>query len=172
MLHLIKASNMIRYVIKGRHIYLSIFLICVCLLYNSFRDECSWATNKKNVLPINIAGIELEVELATTFDEHALGLMYRDTLGKNSGMLFIFPKEKFLSFWMKDTRIPLSIAFIKEDGRIIEIKSMKPYSLDTHVSKEKAKYALEMNEGWFKAHNVKEGDTVKIPLPRVKKYPD
>jgi uncharacterized membrane protein (UPF0127 family) len=65
---------------------------------------------------------------------------------------------------MKDTRIPLSIAFIKADGRIVQIESMKPYSLDSHVSKEKAKYALEMNDGWFKAHNVKEGNIVKIPL--------
>jgi len=65
---------------------------------------------------------------------------------------------------MKDTRIPLSIAFIKADGRIIQIESMKPYSLDSHVSKEKVKYALEMNDGWFRVHNVKEGDIIKIPL--------
>ncbi|MBM4065991.1 MAG: DUF192 domain-containing protein [Planctomycetes bacterium] len=113
---------------------------------------------------MNVAGIELEVEVATTFEEHILGLMYRDKLEENDGMLFVFPREKVLSFWMKDTRIPLSIAFIKEDGRIIQIESMKPYSLDTHVSKEKARYALEMNEGWFRVHNVREGDTVKIPL--------
>ncbi|MEP9410531.1 MAG: DUF192 domain-containing protein [Candidatus Brocadia sp.] len=112
---------------------------------------------------MNVAGIELEVELAITPEEHMLGLMHRDTLEDNGGMLFVFPQERILSFWMKDTRIPLSIAFIKANGRIVQIESMKPYSLDTHVSREKVKYALEMKEGWFKAHKVKEGDIVIIP---------
>ncbi|MBU6392510.1 MAG: DUF192 domain-containing protein [Planctomycetota bacterium] len=113
---------------------------------------------------MNIAGIELEVELAVTPEEHILGLMYRDKLEDNGGMLFVFPKEEILSFWMKETRIPLSIAFIKANGQIIQIESMKPYSLDAHVSRETVKYALEMKECWFKMHNIKEGDTVKILL--------
>jgi len=149
---------------KLKRIFLLMILACVGLLCNGFRDVCHGAPKRNKVLPINVAGIELEVEVATTFEEHILGLMYRDKLEENDGMLFVFPREKVLSFWMKDTRIPLSIAFIKEDGRIIQIESMKPYSLDTHVSKEKARYALEMNEGWFRVHNVREGDTVKIPL--------
>jgi len=147
-------------------------LVCVGLLCNGFRDVCDGAPKRNKVLPINVAGIELEVELATTFEEHILGLMYRDKLEENDGMLFVFPREKVLSFWMKDTRISLSIAFIKADGRIIQIESMKPYSLDTHVSKEKARYALEMNEGWFRVHKVREGDTVKIPLTMYEKTKD
>lgn len=107
--------------------------------------------------------------MAITPEEQILGLMYRDTLEGNEGMLFVFPKEQQLSFWMKDTRIPLSIAFIKADGRIMQIESMKPYSLDTHVSREKVKYALEMKDGWFKAHNIKVGDAVKIPLANAGK---
>lgn len=106
----------------------------------------------------------MEVELAITPEEHMVGLMYRDRLEDNKGMLFVFPKEEILSFWMKNTGIPLSIAFIKADGRIVQIESMEPYSLDTHVSKEKVKYALEMKEGWFRVHKVKEGDRVRIPL--------
>ena len=157
---------------KRRHLYLLAVLVCVNLLCKGFWAECYGEPKRNKVLPINVAGIELEVELATTFDEHALGLMYRDKLEKNGGMLFVFPKENFLSFWMKDTRIPLSIAFIKENGRIVQIESMKPYSLDTHVAKEKAKYALEMNEGWFRVHNVREGDTVKIPLTMYEKIKD
>ena len=157
---------------KVKHVFLLMMLVCVGLLYNGFCDVCCCASKKNKVLPINVAGIELEVELATTFEEQILGLMYRDKLEENDGMLFFYPKEKVLSFWMKDTRIPLSIAFIKADGRIIQIESMKPYSLDTHVAKEKAKYALEMNEGWFKAHNVREGDTVKIPLAMYEKTKD
>ena len=157
---------------KLRHLSLSMFLVCVGLLCNGFRDVCYGEPKRNKVLPINVAGIELEVELATTFEEQVLGLMYRNKLEENGGMLFVFPREKFLSFWMKDTRIPLSIAFIKADGRIIQIESMKPYSLDSHVSKEKAKYALEMNEGWFRVHNVGEGDTVKIPLTMYEKGKD
>ena len=147
-------------------------LFYVSLLCKGFWDECYGEPKRNKVLPINVAGIELEVELATTFEEQVLGLMYRDKLEENGGMLFVFHKEKLLSFWMKNTRIPLSIAFIKEDGRIIQIESMKPCSLDTHISKEMAKYALEMNEGWFRAHNVREGDTVKIPLPMYEKIKD
>ena len=157
---------------KLKRIFLLMIFAYVGLLCNGFRDVCDGAPKRNKVLPINVAGIELEVEVATTFEEHILGLMYRDKLEENDGMLFVFPREKVLSFWMKDTRIPLSIAFIKADGRIIQIESMKPYSLDTHVSKEKAKYALEMNEGWFKAHNVREGDTVKIPLTMYEKTKD
>ena len=155
-----------------KHIFLLVILVCVGLLYNGIWRVSCGEPKRNKVLPINVAGIELEVELATTFEEQGLGLMYRDKLEENGGMLFVYPRENLLSFWMKNTRIPLSVAFIKENGRIIQIESMKPYSLDTHVSKEKAKYALEMNEGWFKAHNVREGDTVKIPLAMYEKTKD
>ena len=154
---------------KRRRLYLLAVLVCVSLLCKGFWDVCYGEPKRNKILPINVAGIELEVELATTFEEQSLGLMYRDKLEENGGMLFVYPRENFLSFWMKDTRMPLSIAFIKADGRIIQIESMKPYSLDTHVSKEKAKYALEMNEGWFRIHNVREGDTVKMPLTMYEK---
>lgn len=157
---------------KRRCLYLLAVLVCVSLLCKGFWDVCYGEPKRNKSLPINVAGIELEVELATTFEEQSLGLMYRDKLEENGGMLFVYPRENILSFWMKDTRIPLSIAFIKADGRIIQIESMKPYSLDTHVSKEKAKYALEMNEGWFRIHNVREGDTIKMPLAMYEKAKD
>lgn len=157
---------------KRRCLYLLAVLVCVSLLCKGFWDVCYGEPKRNKILPINVAGIELEVELATTFEEQSLGLMYRDKLEENGGMLFVYPRENILSFWMKDTRIPLSIAFIKADGRIIQIESMKPYSLDTHVSKEKAKYALEMNEGWFRIHNVREGDTIKMPLAMYEKAKD
>lgn len=157
---------------KRRRLYLLAVLVCVSLLCKGFWDACYGEPKRNKILPINVAGIELEVELATTFEEQSLGLMYRDKLEENGGMLFVYPRENFLSFWMKDTRIPLSIAFIKADGRIIQIEPMKPYSLDTHISKGKAKYALEMNEGWFRIHNVREGDTVKMPLTMYEKTKD
>src|SRR3989337_4236641 len=145
-------------------------LILVGFIFNVFVG-CA-KSRKGRKLPINVAGIELEIELAITPEELSTGLMYRDRLDDNQGMLFVFSKERILSFWMKDTRVPLSIAFIKANGRIVQIESMKPYSLDSHVAKEKAKYALEMNEGWFRVHNVREGDTVKIPLTMYAKIKD
>lgn len=152
---------------KEQKYFLIVLFICVWLIYNGCLGICPGEAKRNKVLPISVAGIELEVEVAITPEEQILGLMYRDTLGDNEGMLFVFPKEKQLSFWMKDTRIPLSIAFIKADGRIIQIESMRPYSLDTHVSREKVSYALEMKSGWFKARNIKEGDTVKIPRANI-----
>lgn len=155
---------------KGwKYFFLIVLFICAWAIYNDHLGICLGEVKRNKVLPISVAGIELEVEVAITPEEQILGLMYRDTLEDNEGMLFIFPKEKQLSFWMKDTRIPLSIAFIKADGRIMQIESMKPYSLDTHVSREKVKYALEMKDGWFKAHNIKVGDAVKIPLANAGK---
>lgn len=140
-----------------------ITMLCLYGGHSTFSGIYCDGLKKNKVIPINVAGIELEVELAITPEEVALGLMYRNKLEDNEGMLFAFSKERFLSFWMKNTPTPLSIAFIKGDGKIIQIESMKPYSLDNHVSKEKVMYALEMKNGWFKMHNVKEGDMVKIP---------
>jgi uncharacterized membrane protein (UPF0127 family) len=139
-------------------------LICVfqSILFITHAVCHSEVKRNKEILPISVAGIDLKVELAITPEEHVLGLMYRDKLEDNEGMLFVFPKEEILSFWMKNTSIPLSIAFIKANGRIVQIESMDPYSLDTHVSKEKVKYALEVKEGWFRMHNVKEGDIVRM----------
>jgi uncharacterized membrane protein (UPF0127 family) len=88
--------------------------------------------------------------------------MFRDALDKDHGMLFIYPQEKNLSFWMKNTRIPLSIAFINSKGIITQIDSMTPYSLMSHTSKEKVKYALEMEQGWFRKNGIKIGSKISL----------
>src|SRR5574341_2349311 len=109
---------------KWNQLFLTTIFAFANLLYNSF-SAVSYCDQKRNkVMPISVSGIEVQIELATTPDEQILGLMYRDKLEDNGGMLFIFPRQKILSFWMKDTRIPLSIAFIKADGRITQIESM------------------------------------------------
>ena len=125
---------------------------------------CQGAPKRNKTALIDVNGHDLSVELAITQEEQMTGLMNRDALGSDEGMLFIFPQEQILSFWMKNTLIPLSIAFIKIDGRIVQIDSMEPYSLDSHFSREKVKYALEMNDGWFTKHGVDVGDLVRIPL--------
>jgi len=143
-----------------KYFFLAVF--SVCIVYNCLRTNC-YGNPEKKVVTISISGTDLEVELAITHEEHMEGLMYRDTLEDNKGMLFVFPENRILSFWMKNTYIPLSIAFINEEGLITQIEAMKPLSLDLHESKEKVRYALEVKANWFNIHNVREGDTVRMP---------
>ncbi|MEE9584987.1 MAG: DUF192 domain-containing protein [Candidatus Brocadiales bacterium] len=112
---------------------------------------------------ISVGGKEVYVELAASEEKRNLGLQFRTYLEEDHGMLFIFPTEGRHAFWMKDTHIPLSIAFIKENGAITQIEEMEPDSLEHHTSREKVKYALEMEGGWFERNNVHAGDPVTIP---------
>ncbi len=89
--------------------------------------------------------------------------MFRERLGKDEGMLFVYAEEETLSFWMKNTRLPLSIAFIDKKGKIVDIQDMEPFTLQTYVSASPAKYALETNQGWFTRNGILAGDFVKLP---------
>ncbi len=103
------------------------------------------------------------VELATTPPERRKGLMFRRSLAQDTGMLFVYPDPAERSFWMKNTLIPLSIAYADESGRIVRILEMLPdpgtgAPLPRYLSGEPAIYALEMERGWFNAHGIREGD--------------
>jgi len=113
-------------------------------------------------IPLYVRDKEIRVEVAQTPGERSYGLMGRKHLGKDEGMLFIFETEDTHGFWMKDTFLPLSIAFIAKDGRIVWITDMKPLTLDTHVPPRPVLYALEMNRGWFSSNRVKVGDVVRF----------
>jgi hypothetical protein len=108
-------------------------------------------------------GVELTVELARTAGERSRGLMFREELAEDGGMLFVFPEDTEAGFWMRDTLIPLSIAFIAADGTIVDIQDMEPLSEDTHRPPEAYLYALEVNQGWFGHHGFGPGDRVEIP---------
>ncbi|MDI6755164.1 MAG: DUF192 domain-containing protein [Thermodesulfobacteriota bacterium] len=108
---------------------------------------------------------KIRVEVVRTEGEKAKGLMFRESLGEDEGMIFVYAGEEILSFWMKNTRIPLSIAFIDQRGRIVDIQDMEPFSLRTHVSARPAQYALEMNKGWFQRNGIGVGDFVKFSPP-------
>lgn len=103
------------------------------------------------------------VEIAVTEESKTRGLMWRKSLSSDSGMLFIYPAEQPLHFWMKNTYIPLSIAFIKSDGTITQITSMQPLTEEITSSSERVQYALEMNRGWFERNNIQRGDKVFFP---------
>jgi uncharacterized membrane protein (UPF0127 family) len=113
-------------------------------------------------IPLFIKDREIRVEVARTPEERAQGLMGRERLGKDDGMLFIFEVEDRHGFWMKNTLIPLSIAFIDREGRIVRITDMMPLTLDSHDPPRPVLFALEMNRGWFKTNGIREGDVVRF----------
>ena len=110
--------------------------------------------------------VEVRVEIADSDSERARGLMHRTALAENRGMLFVFRSEERLSFWMKDTLIPLSIAFMDSEGRIVDIQDMKPLDDDppSYVSARPARYALEVNQGFFEERGVEVGDRAELPV--------
>jgi uncharacterized membrane protein (UPF0127 family) len=113
-------------------------------------------------IPLYIKDKEIWVEVAKTPEETSRGLMGRKHLGKDEGMLFIFEREDYHAFWMKDTPIPLSIAFIDKHGKIVAIREMKPLTLNTYDPPEPVLYALEMNRGWFTQNGIKAGEVVRF----------
>jgi len=109
---------------------------------------------------------EVEVEIADDDAERQRGLMERTALAENAGMLFVFEGEQALSFWMRNTLIPLSIAYIDAEGRIVDIQDMQPLDETSHPSAEPAQYALEVNQGFFAERGIEVGDEVELPNPR------
>lgn len=114
-------------------------------------------------------GKKIKVEIATTAEEKSKGLMYRKSLPADTGMLFIFPIEQVLSFWMKNTYIPLTIAFFDTKMKLLETKDMEPHlgpvsddKLPHYESARPAKYALEMPVGWFAKNKIKPGVTFRL----------
>jgi len=99
----------------------------------------------------------IQAEVAKTPQEHAIGLMFRQTMPTNDGMLFIFERPSQQCFWMKNTLLPLSVAFVADDGSITNIEAMKPQTLDSHCSTKEVRYVLEMNDGWFAKRGIKPG---------------
>ena len=104
------------------------------------------------------AGIHLiRAEVAADFTSRMTGLMHRKAMAQNAGMLFIFDEQSIHCMWMKNTLIPLSVAFIGDDGAIVSIADMEPHSEQSHCAAKPVRYALEMNRGWFAARGIKPG---------------
>ena len=115
---------------------------------------------------ITVGAHPLKVEIAASDPQRSQGLMYREKLGKNDGMLFIFDEVGYHSMWMKNTLLPLSVAFVDEKGEILNILDMAPQTLDSHTAAGPARYAIETNKGWFAEKKIKAGDKVTgLPKP-------
>lgn len=105
------------------------------------------------------AGIhQIDAQVAVTENQHAVGLMYRNEMPSNEGMLFVFEQPSVQCFWMKNTRIALTAAFVADDGTIVNLENMKPQTTESHCSLKPVRYVLEMNQGWFAKKGIKAGN--------------
>jgi hypothetical protein len=139
-------------------------VLASCLLFLASLPLLADVTFKTS--QVKVAGHPLKVELAIEEPQRLQGLMYRKSLGKEDGMLFIFDEPGYHSIWMKNTLIPLSVAFVDKDGVILNIADMEPQTLDSHMAAGPAVYAIETNRGWYADKKVKAGDKV-TGLPKA-----
>ncbi len=108
------------------------------------------------------AGIHnINAELASTPQQREIGLMFRSAMPASDGMLFVFERPAQQCFWMRNTLIPLSVAFVGDDGSVVNIDDMKPQTLDSHCSAKPVRFVLEMNEGWFAKRGIKAGSRLR-----------
>jgi len=119
-------------------------------------------------VPLTIDGKSLLVEVAMDEASRKQGLMHRESLPKNEGMLFIWPEPSDVtrynprpSFWMRNTSIPLSLAFIDDEGKILQIEPLRPYDERSTMSKYDVRFALEVNQGWFEEHGIGPGSRIE-----------
>lgn len=118
---------------------------------------CLQAQAAMPLVELNIGKHALTAEVAANDPDRMQGLMHRRMLPENRGMLFVFPNVAYHGMWMMNTYIPLSVAFIDDKGVIINIEDMQPHTRDSHSAKQPAKYALEMNLGWFRKRGIGPG---------------
>ena len=134
-----------------------------CLLLAAFSLGTASAQVPQDLPTIKLgAGIHnIRAQVAQTDEQRTTGLMHRPTMPHNDGMLFVFPVATQQCFWMKNTLLPLSAAFIADDGTVVNIEDMKPQTLDSHCSKKPVRFVLEMNQGWFAKRGIKAGSRLR-----------
>ena len=151
--------------------------ISVSLLLSLLLGLASASTNAQNQPQLNLPRTtlsigfhQLQVQVAATPEQQATGLMFRTDMPAHEGMLFVFPQDERHCMWMKNTFVPLSVAFIDDKGRIVSIHDMEPQTENSHCAATNARYALEMAKGWFRGKGISAGALVggidKAPSPR------
>ena len=126
------------------------------------QETLKFEGSRLEVVKLLVGADTLLTEIAAKPEDREQGLMNRQLLPENAGMRFVFEYTHNLSFWMRNTEIPLSIAYIDESMKIIDIQDMKPWDDSSYESKAPARYALEVNQGWFEKHGIKVGDKVSF----------
>jgi uncharacterized protein len=129
---------------------------------------CCWtavqaqdAPQKLPTVSLNAGMHMIRAELAQSPEQRSIGLMHRPKMEANEGMLFVFESAAEQCFWMKNTLLPLSIAFLADDGQVVNIEDMAPQTLNAHCSKRPVRFALEMNQGWFAKRGIKAGSRLQ-----------
>ena len=122
-----------------------------------------WSKESNPPLPmitLNVGSQTVKAELALTDETRQKGLMFREKMAKNSGMLFVFPDVAYHAMWMRNTPLPLAVAYMDTSGKIVSIHEMQPHTDVSHMAAGPVKYALEMNSGWFSGMGIKQGDVI------------
>ena len=156
------------------HIIMSVTSVLVVVSTNVFAQAAALPTGKPQTgLPhvtLKVGRQQVRADVASTDATRQIGLMFRQTMGRQDGMLFVFPEVGYHAMWMKNTLMPLAVAYMNERGVILSIHEMQPLSETAHQAAGPARYALEMNAGWFGSNKINVGDTVKgldkLPKPR------
>ena len=135
-----------------------------CLVFLSF---AAWPQQAQTNLPrvqLQAGMFQIDAQVAATPKQREIGLMFRQDMATHEGMLFVFEQPQQQCFWMKNTLLPLTAAFVDEDGTIVNLADMKPQSTQSHCSEKPVRFVLEMNQGWFAKKNIKKGFKLKGPL--------
>jgi hypothetical protein len=130
------------------------------LLLMSAALSCAHAQEPQTTLPrvkLSSGMYQIDAQVAQTPQQREIGLMFRKEMPQTEGMIFVFEQPATQCFWMRNTLLPLTAAFVADDGRIVNLADMKPMTEDSHCSKEPVRFVLEMNQGWFARKNIKEG---------------
>ena len=133
-------------------------LVALPLVALAFLANADDGQSKLESIRLNAGIHNIQAEVAQTSDQREIGLMYRKTMGTNDGMLFAFEEPGKQCFWMKNTLLPLSVAFVADDGTIVNIDDMQPLTLDGHCSTKPVRFVLEMNQGWFAKRGIRAGE--------------
>ncbi len=138
---------------------LKVLVLALCLLLGGHSGV--WADESPQLdLPrvMLSAGMHrIDAQLALDHEQRQIGLMYRKSMPAQEGMLFVFDQPAKQCFWMKNTLIPLTAAFVADDGSIVNLADMKPLTTESHCSAKPVRYVLEMNQGWFAKRGIKPG---------------
>jgi uncharacterized membrane protein (UPF0127 family) len=142
----------------------------VAVLAGLALSTAAWAQNAMPVMELSAGFHRIEAEVAANDQHRQVGLMNRKAMPTQRGMLFVFPQNNTHCMWMRNTLLPLSVAFIDEEGKIINVEDMQPQTEDNHCARRPARFALEMNVGWFAQRGIKPGMKLngidKAPRPQ------
>jgi uncharacterized protein len=131
--------------------------LALALLPMAFLAQAKDTPQNLSPITLQMGKHKIRAQVAKTADQRTIGLMHRKTMPVNEGMLFVFEKSDTQCFWMKNTLLPLSAAFILDNGEVVNMEDMKPQTLSPHCSQAPVRYVLEMNQGWFKKRGLEVG---------------